>query len=297
MIEARVILDSITEDEHRLITFVGKFPRFCLAELNTHRALSRNSASSRAIPQARLIKRIEDQLALPVTWGKNQAGMQAEENVGIELGEEAESVWRSASIEGILHAKKLADIGIHKQIANRLLEPFFYTEAIISATELGNFFNLRCHKDAQPEFQELAFCMLQAYVDSTPKLLKAGEWHIPFGDKYIEEGLTLEQQIKIGVARCARVSYLNFEGEIKHEKDYQLHDDLLASGHMSPFEHVAKAQSYWECHDYGDEIRENPRLVPSGNFIGWQQYRKTLPNENRIIFDPIALLATRKKRT
>jgi thymidylate synthase ThyX len=149
---------------------------------------------------------------------------------------------------------------------------------IVSATDWENFFALRAHPDAQPEFQALADLMLEKYVEARPRSLQAGEWHLPFADKYVEDGLSQEQLVKITSARCARVSYLNFEGDISYEKDYKLHDDLLASGHMSPFEHAAFALSKPER---------------SGNFVGFCQYRKTLPFENRVC-NVYSLLKERK---
>ncbi len=134
---------------------------------------------------------------------------------------------------------------------------------------------MRAHKDAMPEMQELAKQMLLCYTKSVPKRLACGEWHLPFADKYLIDDLTIEELLKIVAARCARVSYKNFLGDIDYKKDYKLHDDLLRSGHMSPFEHAAKARD-----DFGI----------SGNFIGFDQYRKMLVNENREHFDPQVLL-------
>lgn len=284
MIFAKIICDSITEQGNRLTTFVAVLPKFINAELCTHRALSRNMGSSRARPLSKTITSVRENVVQPVSWGLNQAGMSASKELDPQTSQECFDEWKKASQDAITHAENLAGKNVHKQIANRVLEPYIYTEAIISATEWGNFFNLRCHPDAQPEFQELAYCMLQAYVDSIPVVKRYGEWHIPFGDKYLEHGISEKERVKIGVARCARVSYLNFEGDIDHQKDYQLHDDLLKSGHMSPFEHVAMA-----ANGYGyDQFY--------GNFCGWEQYRRTIPNENRKKFDPVSLLKNRKAR-
>jgi thymidylate synthase ThyX len=280
VIEAKIIADSINPVGDRLCTFVCTYPRFIHSEVMTHRVFSRNAASSRAIPVQKMIERILDKPAKPVSWGKNQKGMQAEAEVSEEVAWGAERMWHNAMLDAVGHARRLLDLGIHKQIANRLLEPFAHMTTIISATDWGNFFNLRAHKDAQPEFQELAFQMLLAYRDGKPIKKQAGEWHLPFADKYLGEGLSTEQLLKITVARCARVTYLNFEGDINHAKDYQLHDDLLASGHMSPFEHAAKA------------ITTSGRC--GGNFAGWLQYRKHFRNENRQVLDIEQLLAERK---
>lgn len=268
MISAKIIADSISQNAHRITTFVITYPRFILAEFNTHRMLSRNSASSRAIPVTKILKDITDNPAKPEYWGKNQKGMQADEELSQEQITEVERVWLEARDSAILHAKKLLELGVHKQITNRILEPWCHITTIVTATEWENFFALRAHKDAQPEFRVLAEKMLSIYNENTPKLLNKKEWHIPFGDQYLDENLTTEQKLKIGTARCARVSYLNFEGDIDHQKDYDLHDGLLASGHLSPFEHCARPSGFFGPDD-------------TGNFRGWLPYRKLFKNENR----------------
>lgn len=281
MIEARIIADSINPSGKRITTFITKSHRYILAEINTHRALSRNSASSRARPSEKVIQDVLDNPAVPVYWGMNQRGMQATTEIDVAKQTVAKSEWLSAREDAVKHVKKLMELGVHKQVANRLLEPFMYQTALITATEWGNFFNLRAHPDAQPEFQELAFKMLEVYVDSVPANKDWGEWHVPFGDQYLAEGLSIEQQLKIATARAARVSYVNFEGNIDHQKDYELHDTLVTSGHCSPLEHAAMA---------------NPGRTKSGNFSGWEQYRKTIPGENRSEFNPRELLEKRVKR-
>lgn len=266
MIEAKIICDSINPAQNRLTTFVITYPRFILAEFNTHRMLSRNSASSRAIPISKMIKMVLENPAEPVSWGQNGKGMQAKSELIPSKQFVARQIWLKTRYLACGAAWLLSKVGAHKQLANRLLEPWAHVTTIVSGTEWGNFFNLRTHPDAQPEFQILAKLMLNEYKNHIPKEMNWGEWHLPFGDRYLKEGLTSRELKKISVARCARVSYLTFDGEIDHEKDYKLCDQLIESGHMSPTEHAARALSGW-----------------SGNFNGWRQYRKTLPNENRDI--------------
>jgi thymidylate synthase ThyX len=264
MYSVKIVADSLNEYGNRITTFVCTLPRILLAEANTHRMLSRNSASSRAIPTTKMLSMVQDDPFIPIYWGKNQKGMQANEELSNEAQFDAQEAWLRARDNAVTSAKQLMEIGVHKQIANRLLEPFNWHTMLITATEWENFFALRAHKDAQPEFQKLAYEMLNSYNVSVPKRLKTGEWHIPYGDKYIGD-LTTEQMLKVCVARAARVSYQNFEGDIDFEKDFKLHDTLLESGHLSPFEHCAQAgEPVW-----------------SGNFLGWKQYRKLFSNENR----------------
>lgn len=284
MIEAKIIADSVNKDGKRLTTFVVKYNRYIIAELGTHRMLSRNSASSRAIPVSKLLRAVYDSPAKPVSWGINVSGMQAKGELNGWRRWLAENIWVLASYFAISCAWLLAKLSVHKQVTNRLLEPWCWTTTIISATEWANFFNLRCHRDAQPEFQELAYKMLEAYVASEPKLLQDGEWHLPFADQYLDENLSIEEKLKIVSARCARVSYLNFEGDIDHNKDYDLHDKLIGGEtvHASPTEHAAMA---W-----------TQPLTPeqTGNFKGFIQYRKTIPGENQTVLDPDALFARRR---
>jgi thymidylate synthase ThyX len=282
MIEAKIVADSITVDGNRIISYILTYPRFIHSELMTHRMFSRNAASSRAIPIEKMIDRILNEPAGPVYWGKNQKGMQAgEELTSVEI-EKAIKIWIASSKRQVKYARLLSKLGVHKQIANRLLEPFAHMTTLVTSTEWGNFFNLRAHPEAQPEFQELAYEMLELHVDHQPALKKPGEWHLPFADKYISEGLSEEELLKITTARAARTSYMNFEGNIEHEKDYDLHDKLMLSGHWSPFEHPAQAPEKGDCKFYG-------------NFRGWIPYRKRFISENKTQFDPQGLLSRRGK--
>lgn len=282
MITAKIIADSINSSGNRLITYVCTYPRYIHSELGTHRAFSRNSASSRAIPVWKMLNAVYNEPVIPIHWGQNCKGMQAKGELPNHRKWIAEKIWRFASLTQITSAWILSKLGVHKQVTNRLIEPFAHITTIITASEWGNFFNLRAHPDAQPEFQELAYKMLDAYLASTPKKLEDYEWHLPFADQYMSEGLSVEELVKIVTARCARVSYLNFEGNIDHKKDYDLHDDLLRSGHMSPFEHAAMTLPLDMCNACG------------GNLTGYCQYRKLLQNENKKDFDPLTILARRK---
>ena len=275
-ITVKIIADSInTATDDRITTFLCRYPRFIHSEIMTHRVCSRNAASSRAIPIARLIEMVENDPAMPVVWGKNQKGMQASKYLSENETKDAKELWEEARDYAVGMAWELNHLGVHKQIANRILEPYAHIETLITATEWGNFFNLRCHKDAQPEFQKLTYDMIVAYNRSTPNTLYPGKWHLPFSDKGIQHWLSEENKRKVVVARAARTSYYNFEGEIDYVKDFTLHDDLLASGHMSPFEHPAKADT---------ESRWN------GNFEGWIPYRKLIAGENKKDFDPVELI-------
>lgn len=291
-IKAEIIADSISPNGHRLTTFILEYPRFIHAEVMTHRVFSKNAASSRAIPIEKMIQQVQENPAMPTWWGKNQSGMQAKEELNATentfevngiLGSYnttprrfCQDEWLRARDAAIESARAMSAAGLHKQIANRLLEPWFNIRVILSGTDFGNFFALRAHPDAQPEFQALAYKMLEAYNASTPKELIAGQWHIPFGDNMDEERIRLlsektqtsanEVKLMIAVARCARISYFNYEGKDDYEKDISTCEKLFGSvpRHLSPAEHVAMC------------INLNQQY---GNFFGWKQYRKFFEDE------------------
>lgn len=263
----RILADHLAPSGSRLTTFEVTFPRIVLAEFNTHRMLSRNSASSRAIPIERMLARVQDDPFIPTYWGRNQKGMQAEQELSAMDQHDARYAWLSARDRAVAYAKDLLAAGVHKQITNRLLEPWLWQTVIVTATEWQNFFALRCHPDAQPEIREIAVRMKALYEQRTPFPVKEGTWHLPLVDDGAElaaDGFTLEQIRDISVGRCARVSYLTHDGKRDPQADLELCDRLRASGHMSPFEHVARAIS-------------TPEL--SGNLTGWSQYRKMLDGE------------------
>lgn len=270
MIKAEVLLDSRAPFGARLTTFVLTYPRFIHAEFMTHRVFSRNASSSRAIPVSKYMEAIQNNPAMPLSFSKNCKGMQAQEDLASGDQVHASLIWLEARDAMMNFAAKLAALGVHKQHANRLLEPFTHITVVVSATEWDNFFDLRCHKDAQPEFQELATQMYVEHSVSTPDDLIENEWHLPFvtqreKNKVLAHELTHDDLIKMSVARCARVSYNTHDGtENSLEKDIELYNRLVGSSpiHASPTEH----QAYPAIHGG----------ITSGNFKGWIQYRKTL---------------------
>lgn len=309
MISAKIVADSINSQGDRLTTYVLVFPRIVLAEFNTHRMLSRNSASSRAIPFDKMLKRVQEDPFIPIKWMKEHKGMQGSDYfTDLEVEEFLLlSNWMLARDYAIKMATCLSDQGLTKQIVNRLLEPFMWHTVIVTASEWQNFFALRAHPAAEIHIADLAQKMLDVYNESSPKLLKAGEWHIPFGDNIEIDRLYSQieadhgvydpiihadveaykdliemYKVKIATARCARVSYLNFEGKDDYIADIKLYDMLSTSGHWSPFEHCATAM-------YEDEYYNDDRGIGkseensgwSGNFRGFVQYRKTFVGENK----------------
>jgi thymidylate synthase ThyX len=276
---ARILLDSISPSGVRLTTMEATFHRFILPEFNTHRAFSRNAASSRAIPIRKVIAAVRSDPAWPIFWGKNQTGMAARAEIGEAARLRARAEWQRALDNALESAERLAsaDIDLHKQLVNRILEPFAWITVIVSATEWANFFTQRCHPDAQPEIHHLAELMLEAYRASTPREIGPGDWHLPLiqPDERTLDSVTVR---KISVARCARVSYLTHDNVRDLTKDLELYDRLMsggANGHWSPTEHIATPL---------DDPRET-----CANFRGWKQYRKFFSAENAATFpDEIA---------
>lgn len=270
-ISAKIIADSISESGDRLTTMELEYPRFILAEFNTHRTFSRNTASSRAIPTAKIIERVRDDPAMPFVWGRNQPGMQAGEPLSDTNRLLAKNRWLASAHMAAEYAEHLAHIGAHKQIVNRILEPYMWVKTIVSSTEWDNFFDQRISPAAQPEMRILAERMRDALDGSRPELLRVGHWHLPYLDDATGVEIIENPAVwgpgdwdilarRVSVARCARVSYLNHDGVRDIDEDSRLYAKLLTGGHWSPFEHVATPSS--RPYDHTD-----------GNFAGWVQLR------------------------
>jgi hypothetical protein len=291
---AKIIADSISPHGVRLTTMEIQIPRIVLAEFNTHRMLTRSSASSRAIPIEKMLRRVEEDPYIPEQWDRNGAGMQ-----GHGLIEGAEAVacvdaWMLARDKAIDSAKDLLALGVHKQWANRVLEPFLWHTVIVTATEWSNFYNLRCHPAAHPAIRNTAEAMRGAMQAGTPTRLEFGQWHLPYIDER-DDGTRTADKIKLSAARCARVSYLTHDGIRDPQADISLHDDkLLGIGHMAPLEHPARplAPTYDDANLietltggigslHPDDMQPARYFV--GNFRGWVQHRKTIAGEFDIV--------------
>lgn len=315
MNHVEIVADSKNQFGQRITSIVATFPRMLLAEVNTHRVFSRNSASSRAIRFQQMVKNCQDNPFIPFRFQKDHAGMQGTEYFEGKEHDRCRELWLDARNSAIVRATELHNFGVTKQLANRILEPFQWHTALITSTEWENFINLRVSEFAEDHFQDLSQKILDALNESEPKQLKAGEWHIPFGDKldfsnpidfvrfinpkyvtehpiqkpgYIIDMKGIEElKVKLATVRCARISYLNQGKETSIEDDLKLHDRLASSGHWSAFEHCARAMSdtEYEEHSY-TWIHPATGLMDTtfgicGNFTGFIQYRKMFLNENR----------------
>lgn len=283
MIKATIIQDSFFNN--RITTFELEYPRFIHSELMTHRQFSRNAASSRAIPIEKMHAHIRDNPAMPIHWGKNQPGMQADEEI-LDI-KSAKMNWMVASDTAIHSARMLMMDGLHKQIANRVTEPFQTMKTVVTATEYDNFFELRRHRDAQPEIRELAEQMYDGMANSIPLQLRVGEWHVPYVDRhklgydlsYTVDGVLVsaKQSREISASCCAQVSYRR--NDTSQDKAEIIFQKLISSqpAHLSPVEHQATPvpEGDYDWHLGVTHLdRQGNRW--SGNFKNWIQFRQLL---------------------
>lgn len=291
-ITARIIAHSKSAITGReIVTFELEYPRFIHSELMTHRVFSRNAASSRAIPVQKIIDMVAADPAMPVHWGANKPGMQADaELTGFDL-EQAQKYWKLASEFAVECADGMRIAGAHKQIVNRILEPFQWMKTVVTATSFDNFFWLRKHPDAQPEIKRLAEEMWEALQASEPVVLEVGDWHVPyFGGNGVGYwlsgcGIPLTDALAISASCCAQVSYRTLDASL--EKAQDIYARLVESEpvHASPFEHQATPVDYPPCVDITElSVIEGATHIDadghvwSGNFKDWIQHRQLIPN-------------------
>lgn len=330
-IVAKVIADSISPEGKRITTFELEYPRIIHAELMTHRLFSRNAMSSRAVPIAKMIEQVLNNPAMPVRFGANQPGMQDKggehiEPVWIDWEERnepfsdpetvevygtARDAWKAAAKDAAQRAGHFAKAGYHKQIANRLLEPFQRMKAVFTATDLNNFWWLRIDADADPTIEALVMEMKRVFDASNPESLQPGEWHTPYVDHVYEHKtddgpgvfvgyciqgeedlspvmLTKEEAVAISASCCAQVSYRILNST--KEKALDIYQKLISGNkvHASPFEHQATPMlfntlirhslmsddpSQWEK---GITHADRKGYFWSANFCGWVQNRQLL---------------------
>ena len=310
MIKASVIADSVhPETGTRITTFELVYPRFIHSEFMTHRVFNRNASSSRAIPTAKFIEQVRNEPVMPSHWGKNQKGMQAFEELSEDQRSDAIFIWEQAASSVATYAEMLRRGQVHKQIVNRILEPFTHIRVVVTSTSWANFYGLRDHKDAQPEIRELAQAMRKAHEESVPSKLIQGHWHLPYitaNDRFAAYDFCKHNRItrdepsgaevyglllKVSAARCARASYNNFEGRPSTiEEDLGLFAKLVEDQpiHASPTEHQATPMNIggkyvnnmnpvtWE---QGVTSMDKEGNLYSGNLLHFIQFRKLIPGE------------------
>jgi hypothetical protein len=273
--EARVLADSISPDGVRLTTFEATFPRFILAEVNTHRMLSRNSASSRAIPTEKIIERVITDPFVPLTFNRRVKGMGVGEALAEEAAKVSRDAWLHARDKAVQAAVILVEQDVDKSRVNRLLEPFMWHTAIISSTTWSNLLALRC-PDGEV-VQQVAIAIRAALRESEPVGLEPGYWHLPLvtdeeraalcdARGTAQEGGMVDMLKRVSASRCARVSFDKHTDEEPLQATLDRAERLATSGHWSPFEHQATPAASAD--------------VRSGNFIGWLQFRKEFGGED-----------------
>lgn len=303
-ITVRLVAYSSSSDAPNIATFELEYPRFIHSELMTHRTFSRNAMSSRAVPIGKMIEQVRTNPAMPIHWGANQAGMQADVECSnlIDLGAAGveftmENAWRFSAKTASDYAERMSEAGYHKQVVNRILEPYQRMKTIVTSTEWDNFFELRCHKDAQPEIRVLATMMQHALEMNDPEPLFYSEWHTPYvngvtcqdtgiryyflGKPFDSDEITKEDALKVSASCCAQVSYRLLDNSL--EKALMVYDRLVNSRpiHASPFEHQARVPESNNCAfkndlDNGFTHYDLSGNAWSGNFRGWVQYRQLL---------------------
>ena len=261
------VIEATSNGNTVLWTVQLRYQRFIHSELMTHRVFSRSASSSRAIPVRKMLAQVWNDPAMPRHWGQNQPGMQAGTSLFGWRRKVARSIWKTAGRVMCGAVWILDKVGLHKQVANRLLEPWQFINVIVTATEWRNFFDLRNHADAQPEFQDLARTIFMAQnehrIQGLIRVASARDaWHLPYVTAQERATFEIKDLLKMSSARCARVSYLTHDGKTPDiAKDFELHDRLVESKpeHASPTEHQAWFVPYSDTFYY--------------NLQGWKSYR------------------------
>lgn len=309
---AKVLAHSVGPDSQELFTVEARFPRKVLAEVVTHRKcrdafgefeltssdraatedVSKNSASSRAIPVKRMIEAVMTDPYVPEKFSRAGPGMQAAGYLdGAAEHNEAVGAWLMARNAAVRHAQELLDIGVHKQDANRLLEPFAWITQVLTADRVGwnNFFALRCDAAAEPAFQRIARMIYLLYRRSKPESLGYGQWHLPFVPR-AERALfswfppgrvpaeSIPDPIQFSAARCAWVSYENHDRDGTPQQMKRTFARLVAATpkHASPLE--AQGTPWPAASHMPDWAVSNLR--------GWLQARKLIEGERTEVYAP-----------
>lgn len=309
MYQAKIVAHSICGNTQKeIITWELVYPRMIHAEVMTHRLFSRNAASSRAIPVTKVIEMAKSNYAEPIHWGKNQPGMQAkEEFTGMEQ-EACKLLWGDAVKGAVYVAEQMAELGLHKQVVNRILEPFQWMKVVLTTTEQANFFWLRDHEDADPTLAHITRMMVEEYEKSVPVLLMPGDWHVPYFGKTghwfagnSNGGHSLQDALNISMSCCAQVSYRTLDDTLEKAQKVverlNLGVDAEKPVHASPSEHQAtpmKQEFFHKSFDHSVNLKGFPETwedgitayhkvlgFMSGNFSGWIQNRQLIEGHTK----------------
>lgn len=309
-ISAKIISASIGKESGvKIITMEVEQVRCALAEFNTHRVITKNGASSRAVPVKKMIEALRRNHHRPLQWLRNQPGMVATTVMSDEDAAECDHIWSEAMEDAIRHALRLDGLNVSKQYVNRLLEPFMMTRTLATSTKWANFYKLRDEKGALPEFRDLAQKMKEAadkaeFVERSWKE-PVGGWHLPFIDPddfdiarwevgdgyeppaiiptkvppltarglpYANAGLRMKEMralLTMSAARCCRLSYRTLDNQPSNLAKDTETFLKLATDPLHA--------SPMEHQAFALQSKEQNWLT--GNLHGWMQFRKIMPNE------------------
>lgn len=233
-------------------TFELVYPRVIHGEFMTHRVFSRNAMSSRATPAMTLISDVLEHPYMPKYLLGNKSGMVGEDTLTEDQKQQFLGEYNHLIGYTCQKAIEMAKLGVHKNLINRLIEPFSFMKTIVTATDWDNFFKLRLAPDAEPNMQDLAKaiqdsmvevdelaykCKSTLYTDCDCLYTGTTYYHLPYirEDELDQDALKL---MMVSAARCARVSYLTHEGKNPtFDEDLKLFFKLSEGGHYSPMEH------------------------------------------------------------
>ena len=255
--DVKVVADSVSPTGSRLLTVEATYPLIVHNELLTHRVFSRGSASNRAIPNLVFIEKVKNDPFVPLRWPKRSKSMAPREYfTDPDQIEQLNRLWLDCRDAVLPYVEAMTEIGAHKEIANRPLMAWQWITTVITGTEWDNFFNLRCHPDAEQHMRRLADLVRAVHMSSQPRELNWGQWHLPYlTDDEQDLDLDIGTKKKVSVARCARTSTLT-QGTIA--EDLNLFNRLYTAEpiHSVPFEMVA-----------------TPAEGRYANFEGWMSFR------------------------
>lgn len=314
MFVQEVLSSRSTQSWRTVNTLHLRYPRIIHGEMMTARVFNRNARSSRAVPIETLLKEIRNDPFIPWHWTGHKKGMQGVPGHDALVymptpAADCDDTWTEMSnVEGWLWARDRAveaaeafgKAGYHKQVANRLVEPFMWMDLLVTSTHWANFLHLRDHEAAEPHIRDLAVLVGKVLDQAQPTDLDVGEWHLPYitaedhaeaAKRFVLQKDATDFLKKVSAARCARISYKPFDGNGSYERELERYDGLVNADavHASPLEHQCSPDRMLlrETSLYDDEDRvirevsamgfEFPELHAS--LTGWIQARKLVPNE------------------
>lgn len=268
MISATILADSVSPRGIRLVTLEVNVPMVMQPQILRHRDFSFSVQSTRAVPTPVQVARVRENPFVPMRWGRVEKGMVASDVLNEVEESLARETWLLDMDRACRSAENLNEIGVHQEVAARVLMPYAWCRMIISSTQWDNFEGLRTYDPTvQGETEATGRAMIAALAGSDPKPLEPGQWHLPLVTEEEEEewGNESPKARLVSAGRCARVSFLQHDGTRNPDRDFTLGRGLANKAHWSALEHQA-----------------TPLVVEGrcGNFRDWKQQRKFYPYED-----------------